>query len=299
MKAAAFRIRLPLLALILVTWFAWPAAEHATGLERPASRPSTRSAAKSSVDLLVLSEDDARLIPPVVALAGRLSGARHVPALLISTGSVHQRAEDLFLRQLQPRRCVVLRTGGVRSPIGDRRKTEDTVIELGESLTQASLEIAGRFQGTTKEVVLVRATEPSAMILASALAAHMKAPLIPVEDGTDHKALRSRLGKIKGRQLLAVTARGAAGTLWLGELLPDSEVLDVRQAAERLVRTIGPKQVRNIIVARCRTLRSSRRRQLPWRRFCPLLARRRSSCAGRQTASKLRPRCSRSSRPTV
>jgi hypothetical protein len=250
MKAKAFSIRAPLLALVLASWLAWPTAGYATGLEQAASRPSTRSIAKSTVDVLVVPEDDARLIPPAAALAGRLSGPGHLPALLVSTGSVPQPEADLFLRQLKPQRCLVLKMTEARTPVGEAKKIDATVIELGQSLTQASLEIAERFWPTTEEVVVAWAMDPSAVILASALAGHMRVPLVTAEDGLDGKVIKPRLAKMKVRRLLAVTARGPAGTGWLEGLPQQREVLDVRQAAERLVRTIGPQQVRNIIVVR-------------------------------------------------
>ena len=249
MKAKTLNTRAALPTLALALWLAWPVAEYAAGLERPTSRPSTRAATKATVDLLVVPEDDTRLIPSVAALAGRLSASGRVPALVVSTGAEYQPEMDLFLRQLKPQQRLVLRMGGARRLIGDRRKA-DAAIELGQSLTQASLEIAERFWGTTEKAVVVRAKDPSAILLASALAGHMRVPLIPIEDGIDGKVIKSRLAKMKVRQLLAVTARGAAGRAWLNDLPQQREVLDVRQAAERLVRTIGPKHVRNIIVVR-------------------------------------------------
>jgi hypothetical protein len=238
-------------ALVLAFWLTCCGPKWAAGAARPASPAPAGGAGQGTVGLLVLSEKDADVLPSAAALTRRLSGAADLTVLLVSAGTVGRPAEGLLLRQLRPRRCLLLsRRRSAPGPLDGATPIDATAVELSPCPTRAGLEIAERFWGTAQRVVVARTTNRSAVLLGSALAGHLGVPFVPLGDDLDRAVVASRLARMKVGQLLAVTSSGDGGAVWPNDLAPQSEVLDLRQATERLVRTLGPEQVRNIIVVR-------------------------------------------------
>jgi hypothetical protein len=109
--------------------------------------------------------------------------------------------------------------------------------------------LAKRFWGTADTVVVARLTEPEAALLASALAAHLGAPLLPVESALDESLLPGLLRALGARRVLLATARPHERPPWTERLDAAFEVADPADLQRRLIARLDPPHIRNVILA--------------------------------------------------
>lgn len=248
MKMKALNRLVALLSALVIVGSPWGADHRRATGENATSQPAGGVASRAP-DLIVILEDDARLVPIVAPVVGRLSGTEHPPILLVAPSPPGPQVE-LFLRQLSPNRRVVVGTANVWARLAEAGDIRASVVEVPESLTQAGFEIAKRFWRTCDKVVLVLGDDPTTVILGSVLAGHLRVPLIPVDRATGAEAVKALLNELKVKHVIVAGGRLTATPAWLKLLPQQTEILDLKRLERRIVRAIGPQQVRNIIVAR-------------------------------------------------
>ena len=244
-------LRAVLLTLLLVACASLPLLHYVTESEEATQQPCTTEAGRGelAVDLLIVGEHDASLVPLITPIFNRLSGGPSLPLLLVAP-SERNAGADLFMHHLRPSRSIWLRTAATASPPNACGRGQGQVVELAPSPTRAAVQIARRFWTTAETVVIADADEPSAMILASALAVHVKAPIVPVGPVEDTGVVRTLLAHLQAKRVLLVTDTSTIAPAWTDPLSQQVQMISTEQACESVVRAIGPQQIRNVIVAR-------------------------------------------------
>ena len=250
MKTNTLDQRVVLLGCLVLVFLTCWVASRCTSVEDAATQVAGTMPSRAA-DLILVSEEDAWLVPLAAPLVGKTSTGGQCPILLVAPLSPCPET-SLFLRQLNPSRRVVLKTRGTAGPLAEK-KTRTEVVEVTASLTEAGFEIAKRFWGESEKVVLAQANDPVAVMLGSTLAGHIKAPLIITEWAAGIETLKARLSELKARRVIMAVGDGSVGPAWLKQLPQQTEVLGPYRLQQQIVRTIGPQQVRNVIVARAPT----------------------------------------------
>ena len=202
-----------------------------------------------SKDLICLSEEDAWLVPVAVPIVGKLAG-EEAPALLV-TPAAPTEATPALLSQLACRNSLVLKTAHTTCPVPAEKQVEVVVVRPQQSQMRGALQIAKRIWGTSASVVVGATGDWVASILGSALAGHLKVPVVPIDPEPDLRLLRSSLDDLKATQVwVCVGNDDGLAPEWASQLGREIVFLPPRRITEWTIRTLGPRQVRNIIVAR-------------------------------------------------
>ncbi|MFO8013115.1 MAG: C25 family cysteine peptidase [Phycisphaerae bacterium] len=251
-----------------------PVPASATAADEAAcARPSASTAA--SYDAVVIPEDREWLLAVAASLAARLRGEEGPPLLLVAPGvapeangeapaeetadddgeyddgSSCETAESVWppapalLRTIH-RPLVILQTSEAEPPDAD--PLPDTVPVSRGGAAGAFL-LAKRFWGTSDTVVVARLADPEAALLASALAAHLGAPLLPVESALDESLLPGLLPALGAKRVLFATDRPRDRPPWAKRLDAAVEVVGAADLRRRLIARLGPPHVRNVILA--------------------------------------------------
>jgi hypothetical protein len=170
--------------------------------------------------------------------------------LAISDPPTHE--ADWLIGLAEPRRPVVLAPERPMRLGYALEKLSPEVVTIGSDAAEASLRVAKRFWGHSREAVVAAADDPEAVILGSALAAGRTVPLVLRRRGETGEAVAAALLQLGvKREWVAVSDRDRAPA-WAGEppLRFTAEVLGPRQLQHELVAALGASAVRNVVVAR-------------------------------------------------
>jgi hypothetical protein len=237
--------RAPLLGVFVAILLIVHAAGAADG---PAAGGLARAQA---VDLLVVSEDEPwslALAAPVAALLRR-GGA--VP-LVVALSEVPTHEADWLIALAEPRRPIVLAPEPSMRLGRALEKFSPEVLTIGTEAAEASLRVAKRFWGQSREAIVAAADDPEAVILGAALAAARAAPLLirePTEAPSRTAAALAELG-VQRAWIAACDAERLPA--WAREPSPTvaTAVLDRRKLQHKLAAALGARAVRNLVVAR-------------------------------------------------
>ena len=188
------------------------------------------------VQLIVVSERRPELLPvvtPLVAARAR----RGAKAFMVVSGDWRSESIEALMRHLSP-------------TVRDIRDVRTEPVNIGEDRLAAAMAVAGRGWGLAQEAVAASVTTPGRVIMGAALAAHLGVPFVPVEADLPADRLARALERLGVRRLLVAVARDQDTPAWLDLLPLEVRTLDEQAISERLVRTLGPEQIHNVIVAR-------------------------------------------------
>ena len=228
-------------------------AEQAIAVEipdfqRPATQPATQSAPEVC-GLLLVEESDESLLAMAAPVASRISQGRKTPLLaVVSEETVNELGS--FMQQVERKKALLLRTAP--SPEVDDSsavRPEREFIVPDETLA-AGLELAKRFWGHSEEFVLAPEDDGQAGLLGSALAAHRGIPFLLVPKTETGDRLARLLQQVGARRVSVIACGSAEPPAWTRHISPEVQILDHGDAQEAIIRTLGPRNVRNVIVAR-------------------------------------------------
>jgi len=247
-----------------------PFVSHAADRSEPvfAGQPPEATPAEP-VELIVLPEADESLLPMAAPLAARLRHARGVPVLLALSDTPTDEVAGV-IKRLAPGGCIALSFSPDRlSSWGIEERTAETLLTISQP-TDAGIHLAKRFWGKSERVVAAPMDDPIAVILGSALSAHLAVPFIPVRDDRDGQILSEALAELGAGRIFVVIADAKAatsrvgtaetgapasrsGTLppsWAESLGDRAEVVDASAVQRLVIQKIGAKNVQNVILAR-------------------------------------------------
>jgi len=203
-------------------------------------------------DLLVVSEDDPWSLALAAPVAARLRQAGSAPLVVaISDPPTHE--ADWLIGLAQPQRPVVLAPERPNRLGHALQQLSPEIVAIGSDAAEASLRVATRFWGQSREAVVAAADDPEAVILGSALAAARAVPLVirrrEALRGAQQRwrAALAELGV--GRAWIAVSDPARAPAWAFGPAIT-TEVLGPQQLQHELVAALGARAVRSLVVAR-------------------------------------------------
>ncbi|MDP2896039.1 MAG: C25 family cysteine peptidase [bacterium] len=199
-------------------------------------------------DLIVVPEEKQWLLSLAAPVAARLRQGDNTPLLLVSPQPPSEQFADL-VRLWNPRHCLLLAASPDPPLAGLLEEFRTDSLFTGSDSAEASILVAKRFWGRCGGAVLASTNDPSGMILGSALAAQMVAPLILVGPNDDGRLLVRSLEELGARRILIANTRGCA-LPWAEAFGGAARSLDSSGLTASIVERLGPKAVRNIILSR-------------------------------------------------
>ncbi len=160
-------------------------------------------------DLIVVPEEEQWLLSLAAPVAARLRQGDNAPLLLVSPQPPSEQLADL-VRLWNLRLCLLLAASPDPPLAGLLEEFRTDSVFTGSDSAEASILVARRFWGRCGGAVLASTDDPSGMILGSALAAQMVAPLILVGPYHDGRLLVRSLEELGARRILIANARGCA-----------------------------------------------------------------------------------------
>ena len=217
-------------------------------------RPARFSKADQAdlIEAILVPEDDRWLLAVAAPLAAKLGTVEAKPVLLALSSPPSKGAVSL-LKQLAPRRSLVLSIQDDTSLARGIEELRADVAVVGLDPVRAGLLIARKHWGQSKAAFIAGIDDPEAMILASALAAHSRLPFVPVIPTGNTEALAAQFRAAGIHRVHVVAEEGERAAAWVTPAHFQVEVCDLRGAQERLVEKIGPQNVRTIVLCRSPT----------------------------------------------
>ena len=213
---------------------------------------TTQSAAQSvpkDCRLLVVAERDEDLLAMAAPAAAKLAKGGSMVLLAVISEETRDEARRL-MEQVGMKKALLLRRAsnpmkGFRLAFRPQRE-----LTFPDGALAAGLELAERFWGRSEEIVLAAERDGEAGLLGSALAAHRRVPFLLVPDAETADSLARSLRRV-GAKRISVVACGKAGPPdWVHRLPQEVRILHRSDAQVALVATLGPRNLRNVIVVR-------------------------------------------------
>ncbi|MFH1732784.1 MAG: hypothetical protein ABIF82_14190 [Planctomycetota bacterium] len=216
---------------------------------QPPLPPARFAAAKATdpIEAVIVRADDSALVPIVIPLIKRLAEAPRAPAFVAIGSPPTEEAVDL-LRRLSPRRSVVITAEEDPNLARGLEEIRADVLITGADAPPAAEQIAKRFWDASREVVAAPANKPATLLMASLLASHLGAPLLPVNDNADAPA--AVLDELRAERVLLVLPDNARHPAWTKRLKQKVQVLDADAVNQHLVKELGAANIRNLILVR-------------------------------------------------
>jgi len=201
--------------------------------------------------LIVVNEDYEWLIAVAAPAAAKIRRQNKTPILLKWESEENPRQTQL-LEQLARVSgfCTILssyRTFTLDQTLGNLPTYN---IPTKSEPAETSLLLAGHYWQQADSVVVASRYDPEAVILGSALASHLYAPLIVITPRERLSVLSEKLSFLGVGDIIYVTSK--TGLVDSGICFPAQkiEIIDVEEAQRRLIETLGPANIQNIILFR-------------------------------------------------
>ena len=215
---------------------------------QPATQPAAQSVSKDC-GLLVVAERDEDLLAMAAPAAAKLAEGRRTVLLAVISEETRDEARRL-MEQVGIKKALLLRRAsnpmkGVSSAFRPQRE-----LTFPDGTLAAGLELAERFWGRSEEIVLATERDGEAGLLGSALAAHRRVPFLLVPGAETGDSLAESLRRIGAKRVSVVVCGKAGAPAWVQRLPQEVRILHRSDAQAALVATLGPQNLRNVIVVR-------------------------------------------------
>jgi hypothetical protein len=240
------------LATILAVIVSVPA--HETAMAQTAAAETTAAADESSSraakwDLIAVSEDEPWMMAVAAPVAGQGRAKGRMPLVLALSEPPTREAEDL-IAQAAPKHFL-LWTDGAEPKLGRRLpKLGPQMLAVGSDSVRGSLLVAKRFWKRPAKAVVAASDDPEAIILGSALAARMAAPLLIRERAESRTSLQHVLEELGVTKILAAVADVDRAPGWAKSKKYEVEMVAPRAMQDRLIDLLGPEDIHTLVVAR-------------------------------------------------
>jgi len=123
-------------------------------------------------------------------------------------------------------------------------------IQTKSESAETSLILAAHYWHQADSVVLASRYDPEAVILGSALASHLYAPLIVISPMEQLSALSEKLSTLGICDIIYVTSKTSLDDSRVRFPAQKTEIIDVEEAQRRLIETLGAPSIQNIVLFR-------------------------------------------------
>ena len=212
------------------------------------TQPAVQSLPKDC-RLLVIAERDEDLLAMAAPVAAKLTEGRRTVLLVVTSEETHDETGRI-IEQVGKKKALLLRRAsnpmkGVSLAFRPQRE-----LTFPDGVLSAGLELAERFWGRSEEIVLAVERDGQAGLLGSALAAHRRVPFLLVPGTETGDNLARSLRRIGAKRVSVVVCGKAGPPDWVHRLPQEVRILHRGDAQAALVATLGPRNLRNVIVVR-------------------------------------------------
>jgi hypothetical protein len=199
------------------------------------------------IRLIIVRDGDPLLLCVAAPVAVRLSLPPPVVPVVVVGSPPSPEAVALTARLKPPRSLVLASEPDPDLARGLEHLPADVVVTEGR-LTHAALALAKRVWGAADRVVAAPADDPGAALRAATLAAHLRAPFVPITG--DPNGLAAGLDALKTGHVLLVGPPDQPLPDVTGTVNRKIERLDGTAAERLVIRALGSEGIRNVIVSR-------------------------------------------------
>ena len=213
-----------------------------------ASQPSSAQ----SLDLIMVEKGHEWLFPSVAAIVSQ-TGHFPLPGLLAVSRSIKRNTTRL-IRQVLDKKGILLK---VSNDLEFRHLNNLNIesLRLSPHPTRSGILLARHFWKQSDTVIIASSADIPAMIHGAALATHRKIPFIPTEyitkgmDEVQINDFKMCLDNLKCKKLLIAASDASKINASISSLRPECQIFELSALQDLILKEIGPKNVKNIILA--------------------------------------------------
>ena len=203
------------------------------------------------VEVVIISPAESWLVATAAPIVRQVRAADELPYLLVCSGDCWPRTRQI-LNRITPQKCLILTTDGQANE-AIQEGFEARTLQVDNDPTIAALRLAEAFWEMTDRIVLAHLHDTEAVLLGSALAAHLEIPFVALEREHNRKALETALEALKVRQVLMAVVTHRGSHPWSQSLAVEVETIDRERLEHDLVESICRKNIKNVILTRTPT----------------------------------------------
>lgn len=211
--------------------------------------------------LIVVQEDDESrpskmgrdewLVAAAAPASAKIRQLNKTPILLKCASEENPRQTKLLEQLARVSGFCTILSSDPNLTVGDTQENLLTYnIPTKSEPAETSLLLAGHYWQQADSVVVASRYDPEAVILGSALASHLCAPLIVITPREQLSVLSEKLSSLGVGDIIYVTSKASLADAGIRFPAQKTEIINVEEAQRRLIETLGPANIQNIILFR-------------------------------------------------
>ena len=211
--------------------------------------------------LIVVQEDDESrpskmgrdewLVAAAAPASAKIRQLNKTPILLKCASEENPRQTKLLEQLARVSGFCTILSSDPNLTVGDTQENLLTYnIPTKSEPAETSLLLAGHYWQQADSVVVSSRYDPEAVILGSALASHLCAPLIVITPREQLSVLSEKLSSLGVGDIIYVTSKASLADAGIRFPAQKTEIINVEEAQRRLIERLGPANIQNIILFR-------------------------------------------------
>lgn len=211
--------------------------------------------------LIVVQEDDESrpskmgrdewLVAAAAPASAKIRQLNKTPILLKCASEENPRQTKLLEQLARVSGFCTILSSDPNLTVGDTQENLLTYnIPTKSEPAETSLLLAGHYWQQADSVVVASRYDPEAVILGSALASHLCSPLIVITPREQLSVLSEKLSSLGVGDIIYVTSKASLADAGIRFPAQKTEIINVEEAQRRLIETLGPANIQNIILFR-------------------------------------------------
>ncbi|MFZ2147688.1 MAG: C25 family cysteine peptidase [Sedimentisphaerales bacterium] len=194
---------------------------------------------------------DEWLVAAAAPASAKIRQLNKTPILLKCASEENPRQTKLFNQLAQVSGFCTILSSDSTFTLGQTQDNLTTYnITIKSEPAEMSLFLAGHYWQKADSVVVASRDDPEAVILGSALASHLYAPLVVISPGEQLSVLSEKLSSLGVGDIIYVTSKASLADAGIRFPAQKTEIINVEEAQRRLIETLGPANIQNIILFR-------------------------------------------------
>jgi len=229
-----------------------PSANQISGqIQKPTFLIPAIAKQNKPIALIVVNEDDEWLVAAAAPAAAKISLQNKTPILLKWESEDNPRQTKLLEQLARVSGFCTILSSDSTFILGQTQDNLTTYnIPIKSEPAEMSLFLAGHYWQKADSVVVTSRNDPEAVILGSALASHLYAPLIVISPKEQLNVLSEKLSSLGVVDIIYVTSKASLADAGIRFPAQKTEIINVEEAQRRLIEILGPANIQNIILFR-------------------------------------------------
>ncbi len=217
----------------------------------------------SKIDLITIPESRPQLLAVISPVLGRLRDGDNQP-LLLSTSSSPRPETLALIKNLERKNPLVISRSWKLDPPRFSLPQNTNFLEISPDYSRFSNRVARKFWQRSDQAVLVSKKDQESMILGSALAGHLEAPLIIYDTTNNNNAVQQTLNDLQVEHVFLAMGKNSHRNHWTNRLNQEIEHLDADTLEKRLTVEVGKEEINVVTLTRLPEDASRRDKASAW-----------------------------------